>query len=57
MACKFGRRAQIAEKTAALLDAAQRQNRRAERAFVLLFLAQRDRPVGFHDIFINVLMH
>ena len=48
---KLGRRAQIAEETAAFLDAAQRENRRAERPFVLLFLAHRDRPVGFHDLF------
>ena len=36
---QFGRRAQVAEEAAAFLDAAQRQDRGAQRALVLLFLA------------------
>src|ERR1700730_17651831 len=48
---QFRRRAQIAEKTPAFLDAAQRQYRRAQRAFVLLFLPQGDETVGFHGGF------
>jgi hypothetical protein len=60
MACSSAGRAQIAEEAAAFLDAAQRQNRGAERALVLLFLAQRDRAIGFHGRFCirspNVLM-
>jgi hypothetical protein len=45
---QFRRRAQIAEKAPAFLDAAQRQYRRTQRAFVLLFLPLSDGTIGFH---------
>ncbi len=56
---QFGGRAQVAEEAAAFLHAAQREDGGAERAFVLLFLAQGDRAVGFHDPrqCINALIH
>src|SRR5258708_3329732 len=46
---QFRRRAQVAEKTPAFLDAAQRQYGATQGTFVLLFLAQSDGTVGFHD--------
>src|SRR5260221_9313971 len=45
---QFGGRAQVAKEAAAFLNAAQRQNRSAERALMLLFLADGDGTVGFH---------
>jgi hypothetical protein len=50
MACKFRRRAQVAEEAAAFLDAAQRQDGGAQRALMLLFLADGDGTVGFHGL-------
>src|SRR6266404_3677323 len=56
---QFGGRAQVAEETAAFLNAAQRQNRSAEVALVLLFLADGDGTVGLHGTpsCINALVH
>ena len=53
---QLGRRAKVAKKTAAFLDAAQRQNRRAKGALVLLFLPLGHWAVGFHESAVLVLM-
>jgi len=45
------RRAQVAEEAAAFLDAAQRKDRREQRALVLLLLPLRHRAVGLHGCF------
>jgi hypothetical protein len=45
---KFRGRAQVTEEAAAFLDAAQRQYRCIQRAFVLLLLPRRDGTIGFH---------
>jgi hypothetical protein len=47
---QFCRRAQIAEKTSAFLDASQRENRAAQGAFVLLLLPLGDGAIGFHEL-------
>jgi hypothetical protein len=46
---QFRRRAQIAEKAPAFLHAVKREYGGAQCAFVLLFLAQSDGTIGFHE--------
>jgi len=54
---QFGRGAQIAEEAAAFIDAGQAQDRRVQRTFVLLLLAQADGPVGLHALLSHCTMY